>query len=174
MMAIQDAQGCALFAPAVVICNNSRSGVLDFASAKGISSVIINAARFEDVDAALLACLHEHRADLVLLVGYMKKLGPKVLAAYQGRIINVHPALLPNYGGQGMYGLAPHQAVVAAGEKESGATAHLVTENYDEGPILAQIRVALAPDETPETLQEKVKALEPRAYLQGIAVLQGQ
>jgi phosphoribosylglycinamide formyltransferase-1 len=170
MMAMQEV-GAQLFIPAIVICNNSRSGALDFATAKGIPSMIINATRFEDVDGTILSCLREHRVDVILLVGYMKKLGPKVLAAYSGRIVNVHPALLPNYGGQGMYGLAPHQAVVAAGETESGATAHLVTQNYDEGPILVQLTVALDEGETPETLQEKVKQLEPLAYLRAIEKL---
>jgi phosphoribosylglycinamide formyltransferase-1 len=86
----------------------------------------------------------------------MKKLGPRTLAAYRNRIVNIHPALLPKFGGQGMYGMNVHKAVIEAGERESGVTIHLVDEEYDHGTILAQTRLPVLPDDTPQTLAQRV------------------
>jgi len=94
----------------------------------------------------------------------MKKLGPKTLAHFRGRILNIHPALLPKHGGKGMYGIRVHESVIAAGETESGVTVHLVTEEYDRGPILAQVRVPVMPGDTPETLAERVLVQEHILY----------
>jgi phosphoribosylglycinamide formyltransferase-1 len=99
-------------------------------------------------------------ADVVLLAGYLKKLGPATLAGYSGRIFNTHPALLPRHGGQGMYGGNVHRAVLAARESESGATLHLVDGEYDTGPIVSQRRVEVLPDDTPESLAARVQACE--------------
>jgi formyltetrahydrofolate-dependent phosphoribosylglycinamide formyltransferase len=107
-----------------------------------------------------LAVLGASRADLLVLAGYIKLVPPEVVAAYRGRIINIHPALLPKYGGPGMYGKRVHEAVIAAGETESGATVHLVTENYDEGAILAQARVPVLPGDTAQTLADRVIGVE--------------
>ena len=100
--------------------------------------------------------------DVIFLAGYMKKLGPLTLGRYAGRVFNTHPALLPKYGGQGMYGMNVHRAVLATGEVESGATVHLVEGGYDTGPVVAQRRVGVHPGDTPETLAERVQDCERR------------
>jgi formyltetrahydrofolate-dependent phosphoribosylglycinamide formyltransferase len=106
--------------------------------------------------------LDRHRVDLVVLAGYLKLVPAEVIAAYRGRILNIHPALLPAFGGPGMYGHRVHQAVLASGATESGATVHLVDEQYDRGPILAQARVPVLPGDTPETLAARVLEAEHR------------
>ena len=96
-----------------------------------------------------LARLERHRVDLLVLAGYLKLVPPEVVARYRGRILNVHPALLPAFGGRGMYGHRVHEAVLASGARETGATVHLVDEEYDRGAILAQARVPVLPGDTP-------------------------
>jgi formyltetrahydrofolate-dependent phosphoribosylglycinamide formyltransferase len=100
--------------------------------------------------------LEQHRVDLVVLAGYLKLVPAAVVTAYAGRMINIHPALLPDFGGPGMYGRRVHEAVLARGVTESGATVHLVDEEYDHGAVLAQVRVAVEPGDTPETLAARV------------------
>jgi phosphoribosylglycinamide formyltransferase-1 len=112
------------------------------------------------LDAAILATLREHGVDTVFLAGYMKKLGPAVLAAYAGRIFNTHPALLPKHGGQGMYGRKVHEAVLAAKETESGASIHLVDEDYDTGTVIAQCTVPVMPNDSADTLAARVQKRE--------------
>jgi phosphoribosylglycinamide formyltransferase-1 len=107
-------------------------------------------------DQAMLEFLLEFEVVLVLLLGYLKKIGPKVLNAYRGRLLNIHPALLPTYGGPGMYGIHVHQAVLEAKEKETGVTVHHVDEIYDNGPILAQCRIDVLVSDTPESLADRV------------------
>lgn len=156
----------------LVISNNSESGALERARRAGVPWRHISAKTHPGTeDAAITEAITQTRADLVILAGYMKKLGERLLHSYCGRILNIHPALLPDYGGEGMYGIHPHEAVIAAGGKESGATIHLVTEDYDRGPILGQRRVPVLPGDTPETLQKRVLAVEHEIYsevLQGI------
>jgi len=106
--------------------------------------------------------LERHRVDLVVLAGYLKLVPAAVVAKYRDRIVNIHPALLPAFGGPGMYGQRVHQAVLASGALESGATVHLVDEDYDRGAVLAQARVPVLPDDTPERLAERVLAAEHR------------
>ena len=145
--------------PAVVISNNSGSGAMVRAEEEGIPRCHLSGKTHPDPDAldrAILEALTSHDVDVVVLAGYMKMLGPKTLAHFSGRVLNIHPALLPKFGGEGMYGSRVHQAVIAAGEKESGVTVHVVDENYDTGPILAQDRVPVSPDDTPETLATRV------------------
>ncbi len=101
---------------------------------------------------------------MICLAGYMKKLGKKTRAAYRNHILNIHPALLPDFGGEGFYGERVHEAVLAAGAKESGPTVHLVDEEYDHGPILAQRKVAVLADDTPETLAARVLEQEHVIY----------
>ncbi|MFL5401330.1 MAG: phosphoribosylglycinamide formyltransferase [Gemmatimonadales bacterium] len=114
-------------------------------------------------DGALwLGLLRRHAVDLVVLAGYLKLVPPGVITAYRGRIINVHPALLPAFGGQGMYGQRVHQAVLASGASETGATVHLVDEVYDHGARLAQARVPVLPGDTPELLARRVLEVEHR------------
>jgi phosphoribosylglycinamide formyltransferase-1 len=145
--------------PAVVISNNANSGVLQFAEQSGIPARRIGGAAYGDDrirDAAILDALRSHAVDLVLLLGYMKLLGPQTTAAYRGRILNTHPALLPKYGGKGMYGARVHEAVLAAGELETGVTVHLVDEQYDHGEIVAQCRVPVERGDTVESLSARV------------------
>jgi len=112
--------------------------------------------------AALLAALRAHQVDLVVLAGYLKLVPADVVAAYSGRMVNLHPALLPSFGGKGMYGLRVHRTVLAAGATVSGPTVHLVTAEYDRGPILAQWPVPVRAGDTAETLRERVLAVEHR------------
>jgi phosphoribosylglycinamide formyltransferase-1 len=145
--------------PGVVISNNANSGVLEFAAAAQIPARRIGGTQFADDsvrDEAILEELRRHRVDLVLLLGYMKLLGPKTTAAYRGRILNTHPALLPRHGGKGMYGARVHEAVLAAGEVETGVTVHLVDEEYDHGGIVAQCRVRVEQGDSVESLSARV------------------
>jgi phosphoribosylglycinamide formyltransferase-1 len=155
--------------PVLVASNNAESPALAFARAEGIPARHISATTAgspEAADAALAQALSDAGADWVVMSGYMRKLGPKVLAAFPNRILNVHPALLPKHGGHGLYGGKVHAAVLAAGETVSGPTIHLVDEEYDRGPILAQAQVPVRPDDTPETLQARVVAREPDLYIE--------
>ena len=148
-----------------VVSNNSRSGALERARRHEIPTAHLSAATHADpdaLDAAICAVLRSHSADVVLLAGYMKRLGPEVLAEYSGRILNTHPSLLPKFGGAGFYGLKVHEAVLAAGETVTGATVHVVTADYDEGPIEGQTEVAVLAGDTPEQLQDRVKTAEQR------------
>lgn len=147
----------------LVISNNKNSLALVSAQDKNIKTAHIGSSTYPDSDAldkAMADALNEHNIDLVLLAGFMKKIGPKVLSSYRGRIINIHPSLLPKFGGKGMFGINVHSAVLAAGEKESGVTIHLVDGEYDEGAILAQQTVSIAPGETSESLAAKVLKVE--------------
>ena len=116
----------------------------------------------------LLAILAAEKIDLLCLAGYMRLLPKKVVKALENRILNIHPALLPKYGGKGMYGPRLHEAVIASGDKESGCTVHYVNENYDEGDILLQLKCKVKEGDTPETLAERVLALEHEAYVNAI------
>ena len=111
---------------------------------------------------AWLGALGTSPIDLLVLAGYLKLVPPAVVRAYAGRIINIHPALLPRHGGAGMYGRRVHEAVLASGDQESGATVHLVDEEYDQGAVLAQARVPVRPGDTPATLAERVLGVEHR------------
>jgi phosphoribosylglycinamide formyltransferase-1 len=112
--------------------------------------------------AGWLRLLGRYRADLVVLAGYLQLVPAPVIEAYRGRIINIHPALLPSFGGKGMYGLRVHRAVLASGARETGATVHLVDEVYDRGAVLAQARVPILPGDTPERLAARVLETEHR------------
>jgi phosphoribosylglycinamide formyltransferase-1 len=156
----------------LVVSNNSDSGALARARRHRLPSVHLSGHTHHDpaeLDRALRDALVAAQAELVLLAGYMKRIGPLTLAAFRGRILNIHPALLPRHGGLGMYGLRPHQAVIAAGDTESGATVHLVTAEYDQGPALRQRRVPVLPGDSPETLQQRVLAEEHRIYSEVLA-----
>jgi len=147
----------------VVISNNSNSGAIARAKQEGIAfyhlSLITHPVP-EKLDQAILNALQKHNVDIVVLAGYMKKLGPKTLSKFQGAILNIHPALLPRFGGEGMYGIHVHEAVLAVKEKETGVTIHLVDQKYDAGPIIAQKKIPVLSNDTPETLQARVLELE--------------
>lgn len=117
-----------------------------------------------DWEGALVTTLEAHGIGILALAGFMRKLPPLVISNLSGRVINIHPALLPNHGGQGMYGIHVHNAVIAAGDPVSGATVHLVTEEYDEGAVLSQASVEVFPGDTAADLQERVKHLEHILY----------
>jgi len=137
----------------------------------------IDIANFDAADdgTQLLELLRKFRVDLVVLAGYLKRIPPSVIREYAGRIINIHPALLPAFGGEGMYGARVHEAVIASGARESGVTVHLVDDEYDRGPIVAQWRVPVEPSDTPESLASRVLAVEHVVYprvIEMVAILQ--
>ncbi len=155
----------------LVISNNPASGALQRAQAAGVPRVCLSGKTHPDpsaLDQALCDALCDAQAELVLLAGYMKKLGPITLQTFSGRIINTHPALLPRFGGPGMYGLHVHRAVLEAGEPVSGATVHLVTADYDAGRVLAQRQVSVLAEDTPETLAERVQTSERRLVVESL------
>ncbi|HET6513390.1 MAG TPA: phosphoribosylglycinamide formyltransferase [Candidatus Kapabacteria bacterium] len=148
---------------ALVVSNNSASGAISVAEAADIPVAHISAVRQgsqQAADSELLRVLKAHSIDLIVLAGYMKKIPSEVTREFSGRIINVHPALLPKFGGAGMYGIKVHEAVIEGREKESGATAHLVTDEYDEGPVILQERCEVLPTDTPESLSQRVREVE--------------
>ncbi len=154
--------------PRVVISNNSRSMALRRAADAGIPNYHVSTVTHPDYDAryrVIVDILERHGVDLVVLGGYMKKLGPETISRFRGRIVNVHPALLPKFGGRGFYGIAVHEAVLASGESVTGPTIHLVDEQIDHGHVLAQREVAVKQDDTAETLAERVLAVEHSLYV---------
>jgi phosphoribosylglycinamide formyltransferase-1 len=152
---------------ALVVSNNSRSGALGLARQYGLKAVHLSSRTHPDSGAfekTLMSLLERHRIHLILLAGYMKLLPPAVVRAYSRRILNIHPALLPRFGGKGMYGLRVHQAVLRSGDGESGATVHFANERYDEGSIIAQRRVPVLKGDTPESLAARVLEAEHDLY----------
>lgn len=143
----------------LVISNRSGAGALERAAERGIPTAVL---RDPSDGAEWLQLLESASIDLVVLAGYLKLVPPSVVQRYRGRIINIHPALLPAFGGPGMYGERVHAAVLASGARETGATVHLVDEVYDRGQILGQARVPVRPDDTPHTLAERVLEAEHR------------
>ena len=152
--------------PCVVISNNSDSLALRRAKDAGIRAYHISGATHTGPleDEEILRVLKRHAVDTLVLAGYMKMLGPSILRAYRGRILNIHPALLPRFGGKGMYGKRVHEAVLAAGEKVTGVTIHIVDEHYDTGPIIAQCEVPVLPGDTADSLAERVLKQEHALY----------
>ena len=151
--------------PRVVISNNGDAEALARARREGLPAYHLSGKTHPDperLDEAIRDTLASHDVDLVILAGYLKKLGPKTLARYRGRVINVHPALLPKYGGSGMYGDRVHEAVLAAGDEETGITVHVVDEEYDHGPIVAQCRVPVLERDTIVSLSQRVLEREHR------------
>ncbi len=158
--------------PVLVISNNPESGALQYARESGIPAYHLSRVTHPEAAAleqASLRVLDEHGVDLVILAGFMRKLGPGLVRTYQHRIVNIHPSLLPAYGGRGMYGKKVHQAVLAAGERETGATVHLVDKDYDTGPVLAQCRVKIRPGDTIKHLAARVQRQEHRLYVSTVA-----
>ncbi len=155
----------------VLITNNRDSLILQWCLDNDIEVRHISAKthRGEDnADEAIQTVLRDAETDLVVCSGYMKKIGPATLRAYPYKILNIHPALLPKFGGKGMYGDRVHQAVLDAKETESGATVHYVTDGIDEGPIIKQQLIAVEDNESIETLRGKVQSCEPTLYLSAL------
>jgi phosphoribosylglycinamide formyltransferase-1 len=143
----------------LVISNNAAAGALTRARDAGVSALHLSEKQFDSYEefvVRLLAILNDANADLIVLAGYLRKVPGTVVARYRGRIINVHPALLPNHGGEGMYGMHVHKAVLAAGDTMSGATVHFVDEEYDRGATIGQELVPVVDGDTPETLAARV------------------
>ena len=147
----------------LIVCNRPGAGVLEVAKHHLIPSVLINKAQIQD-EPYLLSILNQYQVNSIVLAGFLLKVPAFMVANYPNRMINIHPALLPKYGGKGMYGQNVHRAVIENGEHQSGITIHLVNERYDEGPILFQDRCAIEEGETPETLAKKIQALEWRHF----------
>jgi phosphoribosylglycinamide formyltransferase/phosphoribosylglycinamide formyltransferase-1 len=145
----------------LVASNRADSPALVRAATASIDIASFDAA---DDGSALLDLLRKFRVDLVVLAGYLKRIPPAVVREYSGRIINIHPALLPAFGGEGMYGARVHEAVIASGAEESGVTVHLVDDDYDRGPIVAQWRVPVESSDTAESLAARVLAVEHIVY----------
>ena len=143
----------------LVLSNNPQAFVLERAKRLHVESIVFNRSKFHE-PAQLLMFLNEKKIDFIVLAGFLWLIPNGLLKAYPGRIINIHPALLPKFGGKGMYGMHVHEAVISAGEKESGITIHRVNEKYDEGEILFQAKCQIDPDETPESLAGKIHELE--------------
>ncbi len=159
-----------------VISNNSRSGALRRARREGIPCYHLSSVTHpveEELDSAILRVLESHNVELVALAGYMKRIGPRVLARYDRRILNTHPALLPRFGGEGMYGRFVHEAVLAAGVETTGATIHLVDERYDHGPIVAQREVPVLAGDTVDSLSARVLREEHRLYVETLRRVAG-
>ena len=153
----------------VVISNNSSSMALERARRSGIAYRHLSARTHpvpEELDRAIVDTLEAHEVNLVVLGGYMKRLGPDTLSQYARRILNIHPALLPKYGEKGMYGRRVHEAVLAAGERVTGVTIHIVDEEYDRGEIIAQSEVQVEDGDTVETLSKRVLGREHEFYVE--------
>lgn len=156
--------------PVLAVSNKPGAPALNFAAAHGIATQVIPTLPDPaESDARLAAALTESRANLVILSGYLRKLGPRTLEAYRGRILNIHPALLPRYGGAGMYGRRVHEAVIAAGDRVSGASVHLVDDEYDHGKVIAQAELPVLPGDTPGSLEARVMAAEPKLFVDTLA-----
>lgn len=147
---------------ALVASDQPEAYVLQRAWDMGVMSYRFNGTQLKD--GTLLRELQAQRIGLIVLAGFMRLIPAEMVAAYPQRIINIHPALLPKYGGKGMYGMHVHRAVIAAGERESGITIHYVNERYDEGEHLLQARCPVLPDDTPERLAERIHGLEHEHY----------
>ena len=148
---------------ALIVCNKPGAGVLNIAAKHNIPTLIIEKERFFNGD-NYLSELQKNKIDFIVLAGFLWKIPTALIQAYPKKIINIHPALLPKHGGTGMYGSKVHEAVIAAGEKESGITIHYVDELYDHGEIIFQARCSVAANETAETLAQKIHALEHTHY----------
>lgn len=144
---------------ALVVSNKAEALVLNKAANAGIPHLVIRNEQWSDPD-LVLGLFSESQIDFIVLAGFLLLLPAYLIRQYPGRVLNIHPALLPGFGGKGMYGMRVHTAVIASGNAKSGITIHLVNEKYDDGPVLFRATVDIAPDETPESLAKKVHALE--------------
>lgn len=149
---------------ALVVCNKPGAGVLSIAESHQIPTLLIEKERFFRGDAYVALLREQYRIQFIVLAGFLWKVPEALIAAYPQKIINIHPALLPKYGGKGMYGMHVHQAVIAAGEKESGITIHFVNEHFDEGEPIFQASCPVETGDTPDILAQKVHALEHRYF----------
>lgn len=148
---------------ALIVCNKPTAGVLNIAAAHNIPTLLIEKERFFRGN-HYIDELKNLQIDFIILAGFLWKLPPELIKAYQNKIINIHPALLPKYGGKGMYGQFVHEAVIKAEEKESGITIHFVDELYDHGKHILQVTCPVLPNDTPEILAQRIHQLEYEYY----------
>lgn len=157
-----------LSAKVVLVVSNRRDAYgLERAANAGIATFVFKGKKYGTAEKAgevLLGKLKEHGAEYIALAGYLRLLPPAVVRAYRNRIVNIHPALLPKYGGKGMYGHFVHEAVLASGDTESGVSVHLVDEIYDHGKVLEQVKVPVMPDDTADALAARVLKQEHKIY----------
>lgn len=159
---------------AVVISDNSKAGALEFARQNHIQTFTVAPGEFPTSVAfgkRLIAILTDRQVDYILLAGYLKMIPENVVDHYENRMLNIHPALLPAFGGKGMYGMHVHQAVFDSGAQFSGVTVHFVNKEYDAGPILLQKTVDIRRCQSPEEIAEKVLAIEHRTYSEAVKIL---
>lgn len=156
----------------IVFCNKPDAGVLARAEKLHVPAIVFNRHQLYETDEILQRLVNE-QVDLIVLAGFLWLMPTAVVERYRQKIVNIHPALLPKFGGKGMYGMKVHEAVIAAGETVSGITIHYVNENYDEGQIIRQVQCPVYPDDTPEALAARIHALEYEHYPQVIAQLAG-
>ncbi|MEM0965757.1 MAG: phosphoribosylglycinamide formyltransferase [Verrucomicrobiota bacterium] len=151
---------------AVIVSNRKKAPILEFAREQEIPSRAIRPGDLtrEEFDAAVTAELEKHQVELVLMLGYMRIVSPPFVERWRGRLVNIHPSLLPRHGG--LMDLAVHESVLRAGDSESGCTIHLAEEEVDAGRVILQKKCPVAPDDTPETLKAKVQKLEGRAFVE--------
>lgn len=147
---------------ALIVTDKHKAGVIKIAEEEDIPWYVHGSNDMED--GTLLTLLEEDKIDFIVLAGYLKKIGQDLLDAFPKAIVNIHPALLPKFGGKGMYGMNVHKAVVAAGEVESGLTIHYVNENYDEGAIIEQFKCPIHKNDSANDVQQRVLALEHQHY----------
>jgi phosphoribosylglycinamide formyltransferase-1 len=147
----------------LVLTNNPAAAVLEKAKKASVKSRVFNKSQFSESD-EIVQLLQAHGITHLVLAGFLLLIPKNLVATYPNKIVNIHPALLPKFGGKGMYGLKVHEAVKASGEKETGITIHEVNENYDEGKILFQASCEVLPSDTPQQIAEKVQALEHESY----------
>ena len=145
-----------------VLCNNEHAKIFDRCKNLNVNCLLFNRTEFSKEDTILN--LLKEQADYIILAGFLWRIPEKIVAAFPNKIINIHPALLPKYGGKGMYGMNVHKAVKEQKEQETGITIHYVNENYDEGAIIFQAKTALNVEDTPETIAEKIHILEQRYF----------
>lgn len=154
---------------ALIATENPNALVLERAKRLELPSYRFTMKEFKN--GKVLSKLIDMNIDFIVLAGFLKMVPPEMVKLFHNRIVNIHPALLPKYGGKGMYGYRVHKAVIAAGETESGITIHYVNENYDEGDIIFQARCPVMPNDTPETLAKRVHTLEWEYYPKVIEAL---
>ena len=147
----------------LILCNNTKAKVLQKATQENVASVILNKFDFYESNATI-QLLKNYQIDLIVLAGFLWKIPEPFIQTFTNKIINIHPALLPKYGGKGMFGINVHKAVIAGKERDSGITIHYVNEQYDEGEYIAFYKCMLDEAETPETLQSKINQLELRFF----------
>lgn len=156
----------------LLVSNNSKSGALELARSQNIPAIHLSQMQFSSEElyvGRLLELLARYEVDLIALAGYMKRVPTRVIERFRNKILNIHPALLPAFGGAGMYGIHVHEAVLEAGARTTGATVHIVDEEYDNGPIVMQKSVEVSPNDTPETLAAKVLPVEHEIYPKALA-----